>query len=31
MFKQTDPNIAIPGAVKRPGYLYADQMAKNIL
>ena len=28
LLKQTDPNIAIPGAVKRPGYLYADQMAK---
>jgi len=28
LLKQTDPNIAIPGAVRRPGYLYADQMAK---
>ena len=28
LLKQTDPNIAIPGGVKRPGYLYADQMAK---
>ena len=28
LMKQTDPNIAIPGAVQRPGYLYADQMAK---
>ncbi len=28
LLQQTDPNIAIPGAVKRPGYLYADQMAK---
>ena len=28
LLKQTDPNIAIPGAVQRPGYLYADQMAK---
>ena len=31
LLKQTDPNIAIPGAVKRPGYLYADQMAKIFL
>ena len=28
LLKQTDPNIAIPGGVRRPGYLYADQMAK---
>ncbi|MDB9844631.1 hypothetical protein OAC44_00810 [bacterium] len=28
LLKQTDPNIAIPGGVQRPGYLYADQMAK---
>ena len=28
LLKQTDANIAIPGGVKRPGYLYADQMAK---
>ena len=28
LMKQTDPNIAIPGAVQRPGYLFADQMAK---
>ena len=28
VLKQTDPNINIPGAVQRPGYLFADQMAK---
>tara|TARA_R110000772_G_scaffold52930_1_gene121177 strand:- start:94 stop:2979 length:2886 start_codon:yes stop_codon:yes gene_type:complete len=28
LLKQTDPNISIPGAVKQPGYLFADQMAK---
>ena len=28
LMKQTDPNIAIAGAVKQPGYLFADQMAK---
>ena len=28
LLKQTDPNIAIPGGVQRPGYLHADQMAK---